>query len=68
MIGYGNASSSNEECLLLGVARSLAGLPKLMVTISGRTVHSEDRIPLVAGARQAGGYLGPDWPVDYQYF
>jgi hypothetical protein len=45
----------------------LLACQSLMVTYQGATVHSEDRIPLVAGALQAGGYLAPDLAVYYQY-
>jgi hypothetical protein len=53
--------------LLVVAAVFLPACQSLMVSYQGATVHSEDRIPLVAGAGQAGGYLGPDLAVDYQY-
>ena len=57
-----------KNVLLLGVAAVfLPACQSLMVTYQGATVHSEDRIPLVAGVRQSGAYLGPDLAVDYQY-
>ena len=53
---------------MLGVATVfLLACQSLMVTYQGATVHPEDRIPLVAGAPQTGGYLAPDLAVDYQY-
>jgi len=70
MIGVpGMRQAVKRNVLLLGVAAVfLPACQSLMVTYQGATVHSADRIPLVAGARQAGGYLGPDLAVDYQYF
>jgi hypothetical protein len=57
-----------RNVLVLGVAAVfLLSCQSLMVTYQGATVHSIDRIPLVAGARQAGGYLATDLAVDYQY-
>ena len=57
-----------RNVLVLGVAAVfLLACQSLMVTYQGATVHPEDRIPLVAGALQAGGYLAPDLAVDYQY-
>jgi len=69
MIGIpGMRQALMRNVLLLGVATVfLPACQSLMVTYQGATVHSADRIPLVAGARQAGGYLGPDLAVDYQY-
>ena len=57
-----------RNVILLGVvAVFLLACQSLMVSYQGATVHSEDRIPLVAGALQAGGYLAPDLAVYYQY-
>ena len=57
-----------RNSILLGVpAVFLLACQSLMVSYQGATVRSEDRIPLVAGAGQAGSYLGPDLTVDYQY-
>ena len=53
--------------LLCAVAVFLPACQSLMLTYQGATVHPEDRIPLVAGALQAGGYLAPDLTVYYQY-
>jgi hypothetical protein len=57
-----------RNVLLSGaVAAFLLACQSMMVTYQGATVHSADRIPLIAGAPQAGGYLGPDLAVNYQY-
>jgi len=57
-----------KNVLLLFVAAVfLPACQSLMLTYQGATVHPEDRIPLVAGALQAGGYLTPDLTVYYQY-
>ena len=57
-----------RNVILLGVvAVFLPACQSLMLTYQGATVHPEDRIPLVAGALQAGGYLAPDLAVYYQY-
>jgi len=53
--------------LLVVAAVFLPACQSLMLTYRGATVHPEDRIPLVAGALQAGGYLAPDLTVYYQY-
>ena len=53
--------------LLVVAAIFLSACQSLMLTYQGATVHPEDRIPLVAGALQAGGYLAPDLTVYYQY-
>jgi hypothetical protein len=57
-----------RNLLLVGAAAVfLLACQSLMVSYQGATVHSEERIPLVAGALQAGGYLAPDLAVYYQY-
>jgi len=53
--------------LLVVAAVFLPACQSLMLTYQGATVHPGDRIPLVAGALQAGGYLAPDLTVYYQY-